>query len=159
MPDPVSYFGTPADFSDAQRVLFLHSLSTNGGDVKAALDDVSVSLVIAHRAYNADPLFKAAWDEVMEASTWMLEHTALRRASYTTRKAMDQQGNLVDVEDKPSDRMVQTLLKARRPEVYSERMQVTGKDGGPLQVRDQLIESILALAGKSKGEDESGESK
>lgn len=141
-----TYFGSPDEFDDARRVLFLHNLVRWGGDVKKSLDDVSVDPVVALRAYKADPVFKAAWDEAIEASNILIEHTAIRRAGYTTRTVMDPNGNPVEVEDKPSDKLVQVMLKARKPEVYSERIQVTGKDGGPLQVRDQLIEQILELA-------------
>lgn len=140
-------------------MLFLHRLMNNGGDVKDALDDVSVTPVVALRAYKSDPKFKAAWDEAMEAATTLIEHTAIRRAGYTKRKVLDMNGNEVEVEDKPSDKMVQTMLKARKPDVYSDKIRVTGGDGGPLQVRDQLIEQILALAGKATGVKDEPESK
>jgi hypothetical protein len=144
---PVSYFGSPDDFSEAQRVLFLYRLAHNGGDVKEALDDVQVSPVVAMRAYKASPEFKAAWDEAIEASNLVLESTALRRASYTKRMVTDQSGNQVEVEDKPSDKMVTTLLKARKPEVYSDKIRLADADGGSLVGRrDALIEEILAMA-------------
>jgi len=154
MPGPdatvIDYFADAAEFTEAQRILFLHRLVNNGGDIKDALDDVSVSPVVALRAYNASPQFKAAWDEAMNAATVLIEHTALRRASYTKRKVLDQSGVEVEIEDKPADRMVQMMLKARKPDVYSDKLQVTGKDGGPLQVRDALIEQILALVAGTK---------
>lgn len=151
MPGPVtipdSYFGSPDDFTEAQRVLFLYRLSTNGGDVKEALDDVSVSPVVAMRAYKASPEFKAAWDEAIEASNLVLESTALRRASYTKRTVQSPTGEVIEVEDKPSDKMVTTLLKARKPEVYSDKLRLADADGGSLVGRrDALIEEILGLA-------------
>lgn len=128
-------------------MLFLYQLANNGGDVKEALDDVQVSPVVALRAYKASPEFKQAWDEALEASNLVLESTGLRRASYTTRKVMDQNGNQVDVEDKPSDKMVLALLKARKPEVYSDKLRLADADGGSLVGRrDALIEEILAMA-------------
>lgn len=150
-PDHIDYFSDHSEFTGAQRILFLHRLVTNGGDIKEALDDVSVNPVVALRAYRADQQFKEAWDEAMEAATLLVEHTALRRASYTKRKVMNQAGEEVEVEDKPSDRMVQTILKARKPEVYSDKLQVTGKDGGPVQVRDALIEQILTMLAAKEG--------
>jgi len=144
---PDAYFGGPEEFSGAQRVLFLYRLSINGGDVKDALDDVGVSPVVAMRAYKAAPEFKAAWDEAVEASNLVLESTALRRASYTRRKTVDQNGNEIEVEDRPSDRMVLGLLKARKPDVYSDRLRLADADGNSLNGRrDALIEEILGIA-------------
>lgn len=146
--------GDPRWFSEGDRALFLHELQHNGGDVKEALDAVRVSPLVALRAYKSDPAFKAQWDEAIEAANFVLEHHAVKRATKgNVRTTIDNQGNQIEVEDRPSDKMLTTLLKARNPSVYSEKMQITGADGGPVQVRDALIGSILELMAKKGDKD------
>lgn len=137
---------TPDDFGPAQRVLFIDRLSRTG-DVKEALDNVSVSPLAALRAYKDDPAFKAQWDEAMEAATLLLEAHAIKRGTKGhERKTLDNAGNLVTVESPPSDKLLIAALKARKPDMYSDKVRVTGADGGPLEVRDRLIESILLMS-------------
>jgi len=151
-------YGDPAWFTEDLRVLFLHEIQNNGGNVKEALNTVQVSPLVALRAYKADPKFKAEWDESLEAATMVLESHAVKRATTgATRQVLDNQGNLVDIEDRPSDKLLETMLKARKPDLYSDKVRVTGADGGPVQVRDALIEKILDMAA-SRGKKTDGES-
>lgn len=66
---------------------------------------------------DADPEFAAAWDEAEEEAIDALELAARERA--------------ID----GSDRMMEILLKAHRPEKYVDKLktELTGKDGGAIQ--------------------------
>lgn len=66
-----------------------------------------------------DEAFARAWSEADEASIQVLEAEARRRAMAT------------------SDRLLEFLLKARRPAVYREnhRVEVVGDGGGPVQTQ------------------------
>lgn len=148
-------YGDPRWFTDGDRALFLHELQHNGGDVKAALDAVNISPLVALRAYKSDPKFKAEWDESVEAASMLLEHHAIKRSTQgNQRTALNDKGEEVEITDKPSDKLLVTLLKARKPDVYSEKVRLADANGQPLQTRDGLIEAILLLAqGKGKSDD------
>ena len=77
----------------------------------------------------ADPEFAAAWDEAEEEAIDALELAARERA--------------ID----GSDRMMEILLKAHRPEKYVERMrtELSGPNGGPVPI--QAIERRIVDAG------------
>lgn len=66
-----------------------------------------------------DERFAQAWTEADEAATQVLEAEARRRAMAT------------------SDRLLEFLLKARRPATYREnhRVEVVGDGGGPVQTQ------------------------
>lgn len=80
---------------------------------------------------DADPGFAAAWDEAEEEAIDALELAARERA--------------ID----GSDRMMEILLKAHRPEKYVDKLktELTGKDGGPvkLDMRHLTPEQLAAL--------------
>lgn len=84
----------------------------------------------------ADPDFKVAFDEALVASTELLETEAYRRAHDGVLKPVFQGGERVGSIREFSDTLLIFLLKARRPDVYRERVdlrqQLTGPDGGPL---------------------------
>lgn len=63
-----------------------------------------------------DPAFAAQWEEAQESAIDALERAAFERAK-----------NI-------SDPLIQFLLKAHRPRVYKDRVEVTGADGQPLIV-------------------------
>lgn len=70
----------------------------------------------AYAYRGSDPEFAAAWEDAEAQGVEALEMAARRRAMDT------------------SDTLAIFLLKAHRPEKYRERVEHTGKDGGPLQI-------------------------
>lgn len=79
-----------------------------------------------------DPVFAEAFAEAEELATQSLEEEALRRARSS------------------SDTLLIFMLKAKRPEVYKDRVynEHTGKDGGPIQSETK----VDGLAGFLKDE-------
>lgn len=77
---------------------------------------------------DSDPEFAAAWADAEEEAVDKLEQVARERA-------LDS-----------SDRMLEILLKAHRPEKYVDRVrsEVTGKDGGPVEYRNLSDEEVEA---------------
>ncbi len=68
-----------------------------------------VTRTTAYRWRDADPVFAEEWAEAMEDHTDLLEATAIDRAIRGT------------ADRPPSDRLLERLLVARRPHVYSDR--------------------------------------
>jgi hypothetical protein len=80
----------------------------------------------------ADPDFAARWDAAVESGTEKLEAEAIRRAHRGFSKPVWHKGKRVGVEQQYSDTLLIFMLKARRPDVYRERFEMTGKNGAPL---------------------------
>lgn len=80
---------------------FLASLRKTG-NVSQSARNAKIERRTVYKRREADPEFKAAWDEVIEEAMDALEEVALRRAK------------------KGSDTLLIFLLKSRRPEIYKE---------------------------------------
>lgn len=116
-----------------RKAAFLVSLEeTHQVIVAAAAIEVPRSTVYEWRA--GDVAFAAAWADVIEASTQVLEREAFRRAAEGTDKPVYHQGELVDTYKEYSDVLLMFLLKARRPDVYREthKLELGGVDGAPI---------------------------
>lgn len=85
----------------------------------------------------AEPEFAASWDEAVEQALGLLEAEAWRRAvdgveePIVGRVGKDEDG-IVTYVRKYSDSLMQTLLKAHRPEKYRERQEV--QHSGAVQI-------------------------
>ena len=94
-----------------------------------------------HYWLNNDPDYKAAFAEARAMAAEVLEAEAVRRAIGTTAGA--------------SDTLLIFLLKGAKPDIYKERYEHTGKDGGPIQVAsmapDARLARIAALEAKRNG--------
>lgn len=81
-----------------------------------------------------DPEFAAAWAAAVEEGVDLLEAEARRRARDGTVKTIyNKDGQVVAEERVYSDPLMTLLLKGRRKQVFSERVEQTGPDGGPVQ--------------------------
>jgi terminase small subunit-like protein len=95
-----------------------------------------------------DPAFRAAWEEAEQMAADRLEKVAWERAS----KGL-------------SDRMLELLLKAHRPEKFKERVanEHTGANGGPIQHEqvnsdaDDFQRRVARLAAREAPRDRAGE--
>lgn len=72
-----------------------------------------------------DPDFDAACSEAIEMGTDALEDTALMRARFGVDKPVFYQGEECGTIREYSDQLLMFLLKARRPEKFTERMRQT----------------------------------
>jgi hypothetical protein len=98
------------------------SVLAEGGSVTQAARAIGVARKNVYEWRNKDEQFKADWDDAVEQGTDCLEDEAVKRAK------------------DHSDTLLIFLLKARRKERYAERQEYTGKDGGPITLRQFLDE-------------------
>ncbi len=92
-----------------------------------------------------DEAYLAAWEAARSIAGDVLEAEAVRRAHDGVDRPVYQQGRLVGYERIYSDTLLIFLLKGMRPEVYRERHELTGKDGGPVAFQfAQFIEEAYA---------------
>lgn len=110
------------------REEFLASLA-GGSSVTAAASKASIPKRTMYDWRSSDEEFKAAWDDALDSGSDILEDEAFRRAHDGVEEPVIAQGRMVRNEDgsslkvrKYSDTLMLTLLKARRPEKYRERI-------------------------------------
>ena len=108
----------------------------------------SYSTVMARRKTDAD--FAAAVDDALEESFDAMEAEARRRAVEGVDKGVWHQGVQVGTERVYSDSLMQFLLKGYRKRFATDRTELTGADGGPVQMDDTAraarVAQLMALA-------------
>jgi hypothetical protein len=70
-----------------------------------------------------DPEFAALWEEALQVATDVLEHEARERAMGWDEPVFDKDGNQCGTRRVYSDRMMELLLKAHRPEKFREKFE------------------------------------
>lgn len=159
---------------------FLASLRTMPV-VAQACDAVGIERSTAYRARTADETFASAWDEAMEDGVDKAEQEAFRRGmvgfeepvidkgrlAYRYERYVDEAGAehyrpLLDDNGQPvpltvrkhSDALLSLVLKGRRKAYSTDRTELTGAEGGPLQVdeatRSARVAQLLAMAQRRK---------
>lgn len=123
--------------------------------------DRAVQAAKIHRSLHyhwlkTDPDYKDAFAEAREQAGDALEAEAVRRAKDGCERLVYHNGQPVGVELVYSDSLLTTLLKGIKPDVYKERFEHTGKDGGPLQVQQMAPDArqarMAALLAKRNGQ-------
>lgn len=117
--------------TDRARETFLESLRSVP-NVSAASRAAGFGRSAAYQWRNEDPEFALEWDEAIEESIDSLEQVAFERAK-------DQ-----------SDRMLEILLKAHRPEKYVEKKLIEHSGDMTVRKADELSDDELAKMASGK---------
>jgi hypothetical protein len=118
-----------------KKTAFLAALRLTG-NVSAAADAAGVDRKMHYLWLQEDPAYPKAADDAIEEATDTLEHEARRRAIEGTRKPVYQGGKLVGYIIEYSDTLLTFLLSGRRSKVFGRKTEITGKNGGPIDVRN-----------------------
>lgn len=139
------------EIAKKKKQKFLRKLAECGVVKYAAQAAGYTSATNLYRYRQEDEEFAKKWDEAEKVGTDVLEAEAFRRAVRGVEKGIYFKGVKVDTELVYSDGLLQTLLKAKKPEVYGERKQVDVNVGGQVGV------AVLPMASDdaSKWEEES----
>jgi hypothetical protein len=113
----------------------------------------------------ADALFAEAWNEAEQEAADKLEREAWRRAVEGTDKPVTYQGVITGTYKEYSDKMLEILLKAHRPEKFVERVRAehTGKDGGPITIEqvtadaDAFTRAVAGIVARQRTGREAGD--
>lgn len=127
-------------FTDRAREKFLAVLreTCNVSEAARAIG-VSRRAVYDWREAHAD--FRADWEDAEQEAADKLEREAWRRAVEGTDKPVTFHGAITATYKEYSDRMLELLLKAHKPEKYREKDQNAGNDNLD-QALQRLIESL-----------------
>ena len=87
------------------------------------------------RQYETDPGFHELAQDAMEEWADCLEQEAVRRAVEGVEEPVFHQGEVVGFVTKYSDALLGKLLTGRRPEIFGNKTEVTGAQGGPLTIK------------------------
>lgn len=124
------------------------------GNITAACKLSKIDRKAVYR-WKADPAFIVEFEESLSLGIDAIEDEATRRAFEGVKKPVFQQGRRVGYVQEYSDTLMIFLLKGRRPEIFKDRHELTGKDGGPIQtanvdLKDLTTEQLAALAAFKK---------
>jgi hypothetical protein len=103
------------------RETFLETLASSC-NITAACRAANVSRATAYRWREEDESFDAAWRFALDEAVDELEREAWRRAKDGVDRPITYQGQVTGYFREYSDRLMEVLLKAHRPEKYIERV-------------------------------------
>jgi hypothetical protein len=121
------------------RKLFIDALS-ECGVVLYACEQSGIERRKAYWLREVDNAFALAWDAACSESTERLEREAIRRANGYDVDSVDKNGYRHTV-TAYSDRLLEFMLSSRDDKFRVRRVEMTGKDGGAINVTDDA-ESI-----------------
>jgi len=133
-----------------KRKKLLESLVETGGNVSRSCLLAGVSKVAAYEWRKCDAEFATEWDEAIETGTEAMEEEARRRAFQGVDKPVFYQGEECGAIREYSDTLMIFLLKARKPDKYREKIQISVPD------IDAAIERQLARLASGSEADASG---
>lgn len=125
--------------SERQRGVFLTHLSS-GWSAKHAAEAAGRNVRRFYDLREADGEFAEAWSRAVESGTQVLEDEARRRALDGWDDPVFQQGQLVGHVRRYSDRLLEFLLRGRRPAVYRDSastLAVSGVVGVAAAIEDR----------------------
>lgn len=108
----------------------------------------------AYEWREADAKFAAEWADAEQQAADKLEREAWRRAVEGTDKPVTFRGIVTDTYKEYSDRMLEILLKAHRPEKFVERSRVD--HGVTKEAADLIREGMTAKEAAERYKDELG---
>lgn len=127
-------------FDPARRRKFLAAYRLVGV-IRAGCDAANVSRNMVDYARQNDETFRQAFDDARDHAADLLEEEARRRAELGTQKLAISGGKVVLHDGKPvmiteySDRLMELMLKAVKPERFRERIEHSGDPARPVVVQ------------------------
>lgn len=134
-------------FSKRHQDAFLERLR-KGWSVTSSIEATGFARLTVYRYRSNDPAFAAAWDDAYEQGTDVFEDEAKRRAVDGILEPVFFKGEIVGEIQRYSDQLLVKTLQMRRPAKWRERLDVTGADGGPLEIRQMVEGATESLVGK-----------
>lgn len=119
--------------TDEQIGIFMQTLRDKGV-LRLACEAAGVSRRTIDQAARQDQEFRMQMDEAYAEFADFLEQVAILRSTEGVEEPVFFQGQEVGYKTRYSDDLLGKLLQARRPELYSTKVETTNK-GEPLEVR------------------------
>ena len=136
---------TPA----GRRKRFLEILQQTG-NVSRAAREAGLSRQAVYARREKDTAFAEAWEEALASALDDLEEVLLARAREGVDKPVHFQGRQVGTVRTYSDQLAMFLLKARRPDVFSDAETGMQSKAGLRHARQELDRKLARLVGGSQ---------
>ena len=125
------------DLKNRKQKRFLQALMFTGGNVKRACEYADIDLSNPWKWLKKDEQFAILYKEQLERSTALLEAEAIKRAIEGELEEVYYEGEVVGTRMKKSDRLLEVLLKARKPEYkegFTQNVGVWNDADGKMQI-------------------------
>lgn len=129
------------EWTQAAETAFLEALA-EGFSVSAAAGRAGFSRATVYQRRKDNAVFAEAWDNAYEMGSDVLEDEARRRAIEGTDRPVYQGGALVGLVREYSDRLLELMLKARRPDRFREHVKAN-------VTVEQKVDIAAILAGRA----------
>lgn len=134
----------PADPSvwpgaEPKQAAFLTALVNSGGTRKKAAKAAKVSRASHYRWHGESETYRALFKEALVQAGHALEDAATERCMTGVPKGIYFQGRKVATERVYPEGMTMFLLRGIFPDKYRERTEHTGKDGGPIESKIEVV--------------------
>ncbi len=136
----------PPNAAEMKHARFLRELAIDGNVSRACLAaGTNRPTVYARR--QTDPEFLQQWQDAIEEYVDTLEAEAKRRAVDGVTKGVWHQGTRCGEEQQYSDSLLSQMLKAKRKEYRdNSKIELTGAEGGPLQIEETPTQIARRIA-------------
>jgi hypothetical protein len=135
--------GRQTKLTRKKRDLFL-KLMRKTGNVSMSAKAIGISRARLYEIKAEDPKLSIEWVDAVEESTDRMIEEARLRATKGRRKPVYHQGKIVGYVMERSDSLLMFLIKGRRPEYATERRELSGRDGGPIESKTTLSPALQA---------------
>lgn len=105
------------------------------GTVTGAAAQVNIDRTLVYQWFEKDEAFGAAFKSSQERAVDLAEQELRRRGIAGYDKPVYQQGKRVGLIREYSDACLIFYLKGRRREVFGDKRELTGPDGGPIETK------------------------
>ena len=114
------------------RVEKFLSVLRQRANVTEAAATIGVGRTAVYAWRDADPSFAEAWDNAVDEAVDVLEAEAWRRAVHGMDRPITWKGEVIGTVKEYSDRLLECLLRAHRPEKFLRRVQTQFSPGTDL---------------------------
>jgi len=123
-----------ATTTDIRKKAMIAALEKTLGNVSEACKHVDVHRATHYDWYNDDPEYKAAVDSIADMALDFVEGKLFQMIDGPTKEVMTDEG-IQQIKDSPVPSAVIFYLKTKgKKRGYIERTEVSGADGGPIQI-------------------------
>lgn len=117
--------------------VFLKSYAQTASITKAA-EAAKIDRALHYRWLETFPKYQKAFLEAERQAGDFIESEAVRRATEGVVEAVYYQGRPVGAVKRYSDGVMMTLLRGFKPQKYSNKTELSGPDGGPIEIVQRL---------------------
>lgn len=141
-----------SNHTDRAKAMFLEAFAKVGTVYSAVIvlrdKGVKINRRSLYEWRDRDEAFADAWDVASDEASDVLEDAARRRAVDGDEEPVFFEGEKIGVKHRRSDRLLEFLLKGRRPEIFGDRLAI-GPQGSIRQSdADEVLELLTEIANR-----------